>query len=204
MQSIFNTSASAAAIPIWFVTATTYKDVRERLSAAARAFADAAGFEPKPGQYLALPGEGGLSGILFGLENDSDAKDLFLPGRLPQQLPAGGYRFANDPHDARLAALAFALGAYRFTRYHKSEARKITLDLPQSLDRDDLERVVEAVTLVRDLVNTPANDMGPADLEEAARTLAGKHGAGVTTTIGDDLLKENFPLIHAVGRAAAR
>ena len=149
MQSIFNTGASAAAIPIWFVTATTYKDVRERLNAAARAFADAAGFEPKPGQYLALPGEGGLSGILFGLENGSDPRDLFLPGRLPQQLPAGVYRFANDPHDARLAALAFALGAYRFTRYHKSEARKITLDLPQSLDRDDLERVTASTTRSR-------------------------------------------------------
>jgi leucyl aminopeptidase len=204
MQSIFSAGASAAAIPIWFVTIATYKDVRERLSPAARTFADAAGFEPKPGQYLALPGEGGLSGILFGLENASDARDLFLPGRLPQQLPSGVYRFANDPHDARLAALAFALGAYRFTRYHKSEGRKIKLDLPQSLDREDLERVVEAVTLVRDLVNTPANDMGPADLEEAARTLAAKHGAGARATVGDDLLRENFPLIHAVGRAAAR
>ena len=204
MQSIFSAGASAAAIPIWFVTTATYKDVRERLSPAARTFADAAGFEPKPGQYLALPGEGGLSGILFGLENASDARDLFLPGRLPQQLPSGVYRFANDPHDARLAALAFALGAYRFTRYHKSEGRKIKLDLPQSLDREDLERVVEAVTLVRDLVNTPANDMGPADLEEAARTLAAKHGAGARATVGDDLLRENFPLIHAVGRAAAR
>ena len=204
MQSIFSAGASAAAIPIWFVTIATYKDVRERLSPAARTFADAAGFEPKPGQYLALPGEGGLSGILFGLENASDARDLFLPGRLPQQLPSGVYRFANDPHDARLAALAFALGAYRFTRYHKSEGRKIKLDLPQSLDREDLERVVEAVTLVRDLVNTPANDMGPADLEEAARTLAAKHGAGARATVGDDLLRQNFPLIHAVGRAAAR
>src|SRR5262249_33985247 len=160
MRSIFNTGASAAAIPIWFVTATTYKDVRERLSAAARAFADAAGFEPKPGQYLARPGEGGLSGILFGLESGSDAKDLFLPGRLPQQLPAGVYRFANDPHDARLAALAFALGAYRFTRYHKSESRKITLDLPQSLDHDDLERVVEAVPVVGEVVKPPGSGNG--------------------------------------------
>jgi leucyl aminopeptidase len=204
MQSIFSGGASAAAIPIWFVTAATYKDVRERLGAGARAFADAAGFEPKPGQYLALPGEGGLSGILFGLENGGDAKDLFLPGRLPQQLPGGVYRFANDPHDTRLAALAFALGAYRFTRYHKSEGRKIKLDLPQSLDREELEHVVEGVTLVRDLVNTPANDMGPPELEDAARTLAGKHGAHVNSTVGDDLLRDNFPLIHAVGRAAAR
>ena len=104
MQSIFATGG-APAISIWFVTAATYAEVRERLSDGARAFADAAGFEPKPGQYLALPGERGLSGILFGLDAAVDAKDLFLPGRLPQQLPAGVYRFANDAHDTRLAAL---------------------------------------------------------------------------------------------------
>src|ERR1700761_9407467 len=204
MQSIFNTGSSAAAIPIWFVTAATYKDVRGRLSDAARAFADAAGFEPRPGHYLALPGEGGLGGILFGLEKADETKDLFLPGRLPQQLPAGLYRFANEPHDARLAALAFALGGYRFTRYHKSEGRKIKLDLPQSLDREDIEHVAEAVALARDLINTPANDMGPDELEAAARTLAAKHGASIKATVGDDLLRDNFPLIHAVGRAAAR
>src|SRR6202040_3735742 len=102
----------AAPVRVGFATSGPQKHGRERLRPAARTFADAAGFEPKPGQYLALPGEGGLSGILFGLENASDARDLFLPGRLPQQLPSGVYRFANDPHDARLAALAFALGAY--------------------------------------------------------------------------------------------
>ena len=153
MDPIFVAHGTATAIPIWFVTAANYAEVRERLSAGARVFADAAGFEAKPGHYLALPGEGGLSGILFGLESADDAKDLFLPGRLPQQLPSGVYRFANDPHDARLAALAFAAGAYRFTRYHKSEGRKIKLDLPQSIDREDLERVVEAVTLVGGIVN---------------------------------------------------
>ena len=203
MESIFNTDG-AAAIPIWFVTAASYPEVRTNLGAGARAFADAAGFEPKPGQFLALPGEGGLSGILFGLENPDDAKDLFLPGKLAQQLPSGVYRFANDPHDARLAALAFATGAYRFTRYHKANGRNVKLDVPQHVDREDLERVVAAVTLVRDLVNTPANDMGPAELEDAARAVATQHGADIRAIVGDDLLKENFPLIHAVGRAAAR
>ena len=67
------------------------------------------------------------------------------------------------------------VGAYRFTRYRKAEGRKVTLDLPQSVDREDLERVVEAVTLTRDLINTPANDMGPAELEEAVRALAARH-----------------------------
>jgi len=203
MDSIF-TSGAAATIPIWFVNAANYTDVRERLEADARAFADAAGFEPKSGQYLALPGKGGLSGVLFGIEAAKDNKDLFLPGRLPQLLPAGTFRFANDPHDPRLAALGFALGTYRFSRYRKSEARQVRLDPPQHVDREELDRLVAAVTLARDLVNVPANDMGPAELEAAAGSLAAEHGADFRAVVGDDLLREDFPLIHAVGRAAAR
>src|SRR5579859_4098667 len=198
MDSIFVTRSAAAAIPIWFATAQSYADVRQRIGAEACAFADAAGFEAKAGRHLLLPGQNGLGGVLFGLEGGDDARDLFLPGRLPQHLPDGVYRFANEPHDARLAALAFALGAYRFTRYRKAEARKLNLDLPQSLDRDDLTRIVEGVALARDLINTPANDMGPAELEEAARTLAKQHGAAVQVTSGDALTKE-FPLVAAVG-----
>ena len=203
MNSIFVTRAAADAIPIWFVTAASYADVRKMLGAEACAFADAAGFEPKAGRHLVLPGKGGLGGVLFGLEGVDDAKDLFLPGRLPQNLPDGVYRFANEPHDARLAALALALGSYRFTRYRKAEARDVKLDLPQSVDGEDLTRIVDAVTLARDLINTPANDMGPAQLEDAARKLAARHGAKIGATVGDDLLAKNYPLIHAVGRAAA-
>jgi leucyl aminopeptidase len=203
MASIFVTGRSAQAIPIWFVTGATYAGVRERLDAPARAFADAAGFEPKAGQFLLLPGEAGVGGALLGLEPDDAVKDLFLPGRLAQLLPQGVYRFANDPHDARLAALAVALGAYRFARYRKADTRAVELDLPQSLDREELTRIVEAVTLSRDLINTPANDMGPAQLEDAARALAARHGADIRVVVGDDLLTENFPLVHAVGRASA-
>ncbi len=207
MDSIFVTQGTADAIPIWFVTAATYPDVQKVMGAQASAFADAAGFEPKSGRFLLLPGKSGdkngLGGVLFGLEGADDVKDLFLPGRLSQQLPDGVYRFANAPHDARLAALAFALGTYRFTRYRKADARSIKLDLPQSVDRDDLQRIVEAVTLARDLINTPANDMGPAQLEQAARKLASRHSATITAIVGDELLEKNFPLIHAVGRAAA-
>ncbi|MGB6543389.1 MAG: leucyl aminopeptidase family protein [Xanthobacteraceae bacterium] len=203
MSSIFTAGGSADAIPIWFVTAASYPEVRQRLDAPARAFADAAGFEPKAGQHLLLPGKAGIGGVLFGLEAADDAKDLFLAGRLPQHLPAGIFRFANDPHDVRLAALAFALGCYRFARYRKSEGRAIKLDPPQGVDREDLARVVAAVTLARDLINTPANDMGPAQLEEAARALAAHYQADIHVTVGDDLLRENFPLVHAVGRASA-
>jgi leucyl aminopeptidase len=204
MASVFIASGTATAIPIWFVTAANYAEVRERLDAPARAFADAAGFEPKAGRSLLLPAESGLGAVLFGLEGADDAKDPFLPGRLPERLPDGVYRFGNEPHDTWLAALAFALATYRFTRYRKAEQHAVQLDLPQSVDRQELERTVEAVTLARDLINTPANDMGPAELDAAARTLATRHDAKIRVVVGDDLLAENFPLIHAVGRAAAR
>ncbi|HUZ34311.1 MAG TPA: leucyl aminopeptidase family protein [Xanthobacteraceae bacterium] len=204
MASTFSANGTAAAIPIWFVTAANYAELRERLEPGARTYADAAGFEPKPGQCLLLPAADGLGAVLFGLEGADEPKNLFLPGRLPERLPGGVYRFANEPHDTRLAALAFALGTYRFARYRKAERPQAQLDLPQGVDRDELEHTVEAVTLARDLINTPANDMGPAELEQAVRALGSRHGADVTAIVGDDLLAENFPLIHAVGRAAVQ
>jgi leucyl aminopeptidase len=204
MDPLFVALGTANAIPIWFVTAKSWPDLRQHLEPDAGAFADAAGFEPKPGRQLLLPGKNGLGGVLFGLEGRDDPKDLFLPGRLSQQLPGGLYRFANEPHDMRLAALAFALGAYRFSRYRRGDDRKARLEMPRDVDGDDLARIVDAVTLARDLINTPANDMGPAELEAAARALALRHGADIRAVIGKDLLSENYPLIHAVGRAATQ
>jgi leucyl aminopeptidase len=196
--------SATAAVPVTFVTAATWTDSSDRLDARSRAFVDAAGFEPKAGRHLLLPGpDGGLMGVLFGLENaEEKSKDLLRPGALPALLPAGTYRFANAPHDARLAALAFALGSYRFARYRKAEDKEIRLELLPGLDGADLTRISEAVGLGRDLINTPANDMGPAELEAAARAVATRHGATFRSIVGADLLGQNFPLIHAVGRAA--
>jgi leucyl aminopeptidase len=126
------------------------------------------------------------------------------PGALAGNLPAGDYRFDNAPHDAKLAALAFALGSYRFVRYRKREEKQARLQIPAQVDGGSLTRTVEAVWLARDLINTPANDMGPPQLEEAARALSARHGASVSAVVGDELLAQNFPLIHAVGRAADR
>src|SRR5580700_5772602 len=179
MNSIFVAQGTAEAVPIWFVTAATYADVRARLDADARAFADAAGFEPKAGRHLLLPGKNRLGGVLFGLEGADETRDPSLPGRLAQHLPDGVYRFANEPHDARLAALAVALGSYRFARYRKADTPQIKLDLPQSINAGELTHMVEAVSLARDLINTPANDLGPAELEQAARELAARHGAEI-------------------------
>jgi leucyl aminopeptidase len=203
MHPIFSPPGETPAVPVTFVTSATWPELRTALDARARAYAEAAGFEPRAGQHLLLPGpEGGLAGVLFAL--DEAPADPFRPGALPGLLPAGVYRFANLPSDARLGTLAFALGAYRFARYRKAEDKSVRLELPADVDGEDVSRIVEGVWLARDLINTPANDMGPAELEYAARALATRHDASVQAIVGDDLLKENFPLIHAVGRAADR
>jgi leucyl aminopeptidase len=208
MQELFVAPGSgpSAAVPIWFVTADNYAAIRAGLPPPAGAFAQAAGFAPKAGHCLLLPGaDGALVGVLFGLDPaERRDPDRFLPGKLAGLLPAGTYRFGNDPHDRRLAALAFALGAYRFARYRKADDKPLRLETPDGLDAAELARIVAGVMLARDLVNTPSNDMGPQELEAAARALAERYGGRFRAVVGDELLAENFPLVHAVGRASTR
>jgi leucyl aminopeptidase len=148
--------------------------------------------------------EGNLACVLFALEAaDDPARDLFRPAALTGVLPDGTYRFANSAHDARLAALSFALGSYQFTRYRKGNGRNVKLAMPDGVDGEDLSRIAEAVALCRDLINTPSNDMGPAELEDAARKLAKQHGAKINVVDGE-ALEKGFPLIHAVGKGSKR
>jgi len=205
MHPIFASAGKTPAVPILFVTAASFAKATRILDKREHVFVEAAGFEPKPGRHLIVPGPDGKIGcVLFGLESaDEPVKDLFRPGQLASLLPPGVYRFANTPHDARLAALAFVLGTYQFTRYRKAEARNVRLMVPDGVDGEDISRIVEGVTLCRDLINTPSNDMGPAELEGAARTLAKQHGAKVQVASGD-ALSRHFPLIAAVGAGSAR
>jgi leucyl aminopeptidase len=204
MHPVFLAPGSVATVPIWFVNASNWREVRAGLDRSACAFAEAAGFEPVAGRHAFLPGpDGTLAGVLFGQEDDGRPRDPFLAGKLAGVLPRGAYRYANALHDARLAALGFGLGAYRFARYGKPRT-ELRLEPPESTDAADLSRIVEAVYMARDLINTPSNDMGPDELAGAARKLAAHHGAEACVIAGDDLLGQNFPLIHVVGCAAAR
>lgn len=195
--------ADTEAVPIRIVTPKTYAEVAAGLPDVARAFAEASGFEPKPGAILPLPSaEGGIACVLFG---DGEASgDPFSAGRLATTLPAGTYRFEGPLADPALATLAFALGRYRFTRYRETPEREVRLVPPAGVDAAEIGRIADAVAMGRDLVNMPANDLGPDGIEEAARRLAERHGAEVEVIVGDDLLDANLPMIHAVGRAAER
>jgi len=206
MPSLFETAPAASAIPITFVSKATWEAISNELPAAARQFARANGFAAKPGKCLTLPAaDGGIAQVLFGLEDaSSPSRDPFRPGALPGLLPPGLYRFANAPHDTRLAALAFALGSYRFGRYRKTDGGDVRLVPPDGIDAADVARMTEAAFLARDLINTPSNDMGPEELAQAAQTLATRFGASFTCITGEELTRQNFPLIHAVGMASTR
>ncbi|WP_457799102.1 leucyl aminopeptidase family protein [Methylocystis sp. S23] len=196
-------SAEAAAID--FVDKGRWPQVREGLPAVISAVAAATGFEGKPGSQLIVPAlDGAPARVFFGVEEpDAGKRDPFLAGKLTA-LPAGLYRLGDRVADPQTAALAFLLASYSFSRYVAPKGEKPRLCAPQGVDRVRIERIASAVALGRDLVNTPANDMGPEALAEAALALAAKHGAQSRAIVGDALLAENFPLIHAVGRASAQ
>ena len=205
MHPVYVKAGTTPATPILFVNEANYAQASKVLDAREQAFVKATGFEPKAGKHLIVQGpDGGIGGILFGIEAaDAAVKDHFRAAALVPLLPAGTYRFANAPHDARLAALSFALASYQFTRYRKAEAREVKLVVPDGVDGEDLSRMAEAAFLARDLINTPSNDLGPQELEDAARKVASEHGAKFSVTIGAEIEK-SFPLIHAVGMGSPR
>lgn len=173
------------------------------LSSHAIAWARANDFAGEHGRVLIVPGEGGAAvAALFGIGSAGERSHL-AAGALARALPEGDWRFAAAPAEPRLSALGLMLGGYVFTRYGRKASRRIRFGVPAGTAAEVL-RIADGVTLARDLINTPTNDMGPDDLERAVRTLAGQHGASVSVTSGDDLLVRNFPMIHAVGRASSQ
>jgi leucyl aminopeptidase len=131
---------------------------------------------------------------------------LWHTALLPDRLPAGRYVFSDEysAQSATQAALGWAAGAYRFDRYRKAPARgEAALVWPVACDRTYVESASRALTWARDLINTPANDMGPAQLAAEAQRMAERHGARFETVVGLDLLKRNYPAVHAVGRGSA-
>lgn len=199
-------AAALPSSPVFLVDDRNWAEVGKRLSAPARAFAEANGFKPRSGTLLVLPSaSGGIEAVLLGAGSNASLADApFLAGKLATDLPAGRYHLAEaDLADPSLAYLGFLLGRYRFGHYKTIEPRAVDLDAPQGCDRERVETIAEVVCAGRDLINTPANDMTPSGLAKAAHRLAKKHDAKYTEIIGNDLIKKNFPLIHAVGRAAA-
>lgn len=197
--------ATAPATPVVLVDAAGWPAIRDGLDPRERRFAEAQAFAPEPGRHVVLPdAEGGIARVVACLDDDP-----FAAGRLATALPPGTYRLEPAPERADLAVLGFALASYRFGRYKTrggdgEAAPRARLVAPPGVDASEIGHIAEAVALGRDLVNTPANDLGPDGIAAAVVALAERFGADVSVIEGEALLERGFPMIHAVGRAAAR
>jgi leucyl aminopeptidase len=199
-ESVFN-AARDKSLPVYAVTQSDLES--DRLDPRHRDWARAVGFRAESGSLLLLPGSGGqLSGALFGL-GKTPPDTPYATGKLARTLPAGMWHVQTASLAPDQVALGFGLGSYRFEAYRKADAPAARLVMPDECDGADVKRVMAGFFLARDLINMPANDMGPDQLEAAFRALAGHYHGDVSVIRGDELLSENYPLIHCVGRASA-
>jgi leucyl aminopeptidase len=193
---------ATAPIPIQLVASVDLDVALGAAGSAAKALATREGFKGEGGSVLLLSdAQGGLVRVLAGIGR-GDAPNVLRA--LPAKLPAGDYVLEGaGASEASVAALAWGLGSYVFDRYQAARGKpRPRLVISQSADIPTLRRIVHSTALARDMINTPANDLGPLQIETIAREVAQAHGAAITVVTGDELLEAGYPAIHAVGRAA--
>lgn len=198
---------SPAALPVVPLSSADWPDYLAKLSSAQQTWAGLSGFTGAAGQAAVLPDAAGAPGCaVIGLGDDRSARrSRFIVASAAARLPAGDYRLTGLSGAAlEEAALGWLLESYRFDRYRKQTPMAARLVQPAGIDADRILAIAAGECLTRDLINTPAQDMGPQELEAAARSLASRHKATITVITGDELLSQNFPMIHAVGRASDR
>ena len=196
-------SVGKTGTPVELVAEGQYKSWAASQSAGTQAWLAAALAKPKDGSHALLPGSDGR--IKRVVVVTGDAPDIWALAALPLSLPVGVYQLqARGLDDVALLrlCLGWGLGAYQFTRYRPAERAPAQLALSAGVDAALLQAMLEGICLARDLINTPAGDLGPSELAQAAVDLAKRHGGKARVIVGDALLRENFPLIHTVGRAA--
>ena len=192
------------ALPLEVVRVADYAAWLEEAPASTQRWLKATEFQNQGGRHALIPkADGDLASVVAVVDNQPDLWDF---ARLPRALPARTYQITTEygAHEANEVALGWALGTYSFTRYKKSEQAFATLVWPRNADKAHVARLAEGIALCRDLITTPASDMGPAELADAAKTLATQHGAKFSVIVGDQLLRRNYPAVHAVGRASSR
>ena len=169
-----------------------------------RQWIETVGFNADPGTFAFVPGQDARPAAV--LASPANSEPVWGFAGLPMSLPEGAYRFDAANGEASLfdTALGWALGSYAFTRYRNAKRQPATLVWPETADRGEVERLARGVFLARDLINTPAEDMGPEHLADAAAAVATAAGATINVITGDKLIEQNYPTIHIVGRASTR
>ena len=196
--------SSDVAVPIHAVTSDDLDGLLASLGEVEATWARATGFDGTAGAIAIIADARGAAGkVLFGLGRADAPADRLISARLATILPQGDYEFSTVLPDPDLAALGWALGNYRFTRYRTSAAAAPRLVVPRGVDIGSARTAARVVYRVRDLINTPANDLGPSELAAEIRLLAERYDAEFSQIVGPALIAANLPLVHAVGRAAA-
>jgi leucyl aminopeptidase len=195
---------SNSSLPVQFVMPSKWRSWLKEQNATRRGWLESTGISGKAGDFAVLPGrDGKASGAVLVL---SATPTLWDFGALGTKLPAGTWKLGDtSPVSPTDAATAIGLGAWRFERYKANKGKAGPKILwPQGADKVRATAMIDSICLARDLITTPSSDMGPAELAAAAQELAKAHKAKIKVIVGDDLLKQNFPMIHAVGRASTR
>jgi len=196
------------ALPVEAIHEEAYDSWLAAQSAGLQSWLSSTGFKGKGGQTAVLPGaEGAAAGAVYIIGGNEERGGLWAWSGLWDGLTAGEYHIVSElsAEDVYDAAMGFALAAYRFDRYHKDDADNqdaAFLVWPEGCDQNAVRGAYGATVLVRDLINTPASDLGPAELAAAAKELADASGAAYHEVIGVDLIREDFPAVYAVGRGA--
>ena len=202
MSRYFTTESEKNAIPLQLIPTKTYDTFVKDQNDTTRNLMTLNKFTAKPGQLCLITNEQGeLARVLVGVK---DFEDRWAIGDLPYVLPDATYAIESDItlYQHEQFSIVWGLGCYRFTKYKKSDRTPSQLHLKEGLDHELLNEIVDALCWVRDLINTPNGDMHPETLAKEAELLGERFGAHVQEIVGDDLLKENYPLIHAVGRSS--
>lgn len=201
-------SETKNALPLHIVPESSAKSWIEKQSDAHKTWLNAQGFNGKLGSLVLLPGKNGeVEGAAFGWGSPAQReRGRFHIASAVEKLPEAIWKLEGklSAHEANETALGWLMACYRFDRYHAQPVPSAQLIAPKNVDANRIEAMVAGEVLVRDLVNTPAADMGPGDLENTVTVLASEFGAEIEVISGDDLISRNFPMIHAVGRAASR
>ncbi|MEP1585962.1 MAG: leucyl aminopeptidase family protein, partial [Tateyamaria sp.] len=195
------------AIPLFLLAEDAVQTWLDGQNDAVRAWAKAHGFNGAVGQALTFPGENGVAMAAVGYGTpETRARGRFHLAAGAVRLPAGVYTLHStlDPQMIEVEALGWLLASYRFDRYKTQSPMAAQLVAPEEIDAKRVDAIANGEALSRTLINTPASDMGPPDLENEARQLADQFGAQISVITGEDLLGANFPMIHTVGRAADR
>lgn len=203
-ETLVRQSETVSSIPLLPVTVRNLEEVLEGLGEQAKEWCRSNGYSAKPSSVQLVPGlSGALTAVLVGVEEDGQ-DNVFSLGKLASALPAGDYHLAEGFSDQEEAALGFALSSYRFDRYRKPTDKTVRLAVSDDVNLERIGTLLDGVQLARDLINTPANDLGPEELAQSVKSLFTENGGSGRIIMGEDLLTENFPMVHAVGRASSR